>query len=417
MVLEDIVIGRDPETLRKYGKTGCGFLGKHVVGSGFESHVTNPVQLDLTNPHVMLILGKRGSGKSYTGGVLAEEIMNLPQEVKKNLTCIMIDTMGIFWSMKNSNDEALLLLKKWGMEPKGFETFNIVPAGLAGLYREKDVPFDDVFSIRPADLSVGDWLLTFGLDIFSGMGILLERVISKLSGNYNINDIIRKIESDKKSSEKERLALENRFSAAHNWGIFSENGTDIEALLQGGRAIVLDISLQEWNVRNLLLGILAREIYQIRTKARREEESEKISGRGKMKVPMVWFIMDEAHNFLPAQGKTAATDPLLTLITQGRQPGISCAFITQRPNKLHADAVSQADMVISHRLTSKEDLDSLSSIMQTYLLEDIRKGISKLPKTKGSAVVLDDNSERLFNIQVRPRESWHAGSTPIALEK
>jgi uncharacterized protein len=356
---------------------------------------------------------------SYTGGVIAEEMVSLPEEIRKNLCCIMIDTMGIYWSMKQPNNDAVLLLKKWDMKPKGFETLNIVPEGLSEMYVEKNIPFDGVFSIRPAELSIGDWSLTFGFDMFSGLGILLERVISKLKGNYSIDDIISVIQEDTKSDMKERLALENRFSAAKRWGIFSEHGTNIQDWLVGGRAVVLDISLQEWSVRNLLLGILAREVYQIRTNARREEEAGKMSGRFKMTVPMVWFIMDEAHNFLPhtSEGKTTATEPLLTLLRQGRQPGISTVFITQRPNKLHPDAISQADLVISHRLTSKEDLDSLSSIMQTYLLDDIKKAVSRLPKTKGSAVVLDDSSERLFNIQVRPRKSWHAGGTPIALSE
>jgi hypothetical protein len=55
--------------------------------------------------------------------------------------------------------------------------------------------------------------------------------------------------------------------------------------------------------------------------------------------------------------------------------------------------------------------------MQTYLLFDIRKSIGKLPKSKGSAVILDDNSERLFNVQVRPRQSWHAGESPLAFKE
>ncbi len=115
--------------------------------------------------------------------------------------------------------------------------------------------------------------------------------------------------------------------------------------------------------------------------------------------------------------KTAASDDLITLVTQGRQPGISLVFITQRPNKLHETAIAQSDLVISHRLTSKPDLDALGQIMQTYLLEDIRSSITNLPKTKGSALILDDNSERLFNVQVRPRLSWHAGGSPIALKE
>jgi hypothetical protein len=105
------------------------------------------------------------------------------------------------------------------------------------------------------------------------------------------------------------------------------------------------------------------------------------------------------------------------LLRQGRQPGISLVLITQRPNKIHEDAIAQADLVIAHRLTAKQDLEALSAIMQTYLLFDIKKSIGELPKSKGSALILDDNSERLFTIQVRPRQSWHAGGSPVALKE
>lgn len=91
-------------------------------------------------------------------------------------------------------------------------------------------------------------------------------------------------------------------------------------------------------------------------------------------------------------------------------------FITQRPLKLHEDAVAQSDLVIAHRLTAQPDLAALSTVMQSYALEDIRKLVTELPKQPGSAVLLDDNSERLFAIQVRPRMSWHAGGTPTALK-
>jgi hypothetical protein len=57
MVVEDIIVGRDPEDLKKYGKKGCIFLGKHVVGKGFEYHLTNPVLMDVLRPHVILIVG------------------------------------------------------------------------------------------------------------------------------------------------------------------------------------------------------------------------------------------------------------------------------------------------------------------------------------------------------------------------
>ena len=417
MAVEEIVVGRDPEDLKKYGKKGCIFLGKHVVGKGRDYHLTNPVIMDVLRPHIILVVGKRGSGKSYTSAVIAEEIIMLPDEVKQNLSCLMIDTMGIFWSMKNPNDKDLLLLNKWGLKPKGFNVQNIVPVGLTKFYDKAGILYDGTFSIRPSELSAGDWALTFDISLFDLLGILLERVLKKLGSDYSIDDIIDEIGRDKRSEEKEKMSLENRFMSAKGWGIFSQDATPIEKILKPGVATVLDVSLQEWNVRNLMVGILAREIYQARVSARREEEIAIMGGEDVKKVPMTWIIIDEVHNFIPDKGETAATHPMLTLVKQGRQPGISLVLITQRPNKLHGDAIAQADMVISHRLTAKPDLDALSAIMQTYLLFDIKKSISFLPKTKGSAVILDDNSERLFNVQVRPRISWHAGASPVAIKE
>ena len=355
---------------------------------------------------------------SYTGSVIAEEMMMLSEEIRQNLSCLMIDTMGIFWSMKNPNDQDVMLLNQWGLKPRGFQVRNMVPVGLTDFYDKSGIGYDGTFSLRPSDLSVGDWALTFNISVLEPLGILLERVLKRLSGrNYSLKEVINEIEKDERSDEKEKLALENRFLAAEGWGIFSSEATPIEEILKPGMATVLDVSLQEWSIRNLMLGILVREVYQARTAARREEELATMEGEFVKKIPMTWIVIDEAENFIPARKETAATRDILTLLRQGRQPGISLALITQRPNKIHEDAISQADLVISHRLTAKPDLDALSTIMQTYLLTDIKKSITDLPKTKGSALVLDDNSERLFNIQVRPKMSWHAGGSPVALKE
>ena len=418
MVVEDIIIGREPEDLEKYGKKGCILLGKHIVGKGYDYHLTNPVLMYVLRTHVVLILGKRGAGNSWTGGVMAEEIIKLPEEIKQNLACLMIDTMGIFWSMKNPNDQDVLLLNEWGLKPEGFPIRNIVPIGLTDFYDKAGIGYDGTISIKPSELSVGDWALTFDINLLESLGILLERVIKRLKGrDYSLRDIVNEIEIDKRADEKEKMALENRFLAAEGWGIFSSQATSIEEFLKPGVATVLDVSLQEWNIRNLMLGMLLGEIYQARISARREEELAVMGGEIVKKIPMTWVIIDEAENFIPTKKETAATHDLLTLLRQGRQPGISLVLITQRPNKIHEDAIAQADLVIAHRLTAKPDLEALSAIMQTYLLFDIRKSIGELPKAKGSALILDDNSERLFNIQVRPRMSWHAGGSPVALKE
>ncbi|UCG95439.1 MAG: ATP-binding protein [archaeon] len=423
MPLREIVVGRDAPDLEKYGSKGTVFLGRHLVGEGENANLTNPVMLDVARPHVMIICGKRGSGKSYSGCVIAEEIMKLPEDIRKKLSVLMVDTQGIFWSMKNPNERDMVLLNQWKIKPQGFPVEVYIPAGLEKRFKKEAIPYDRVFTIKPSEFTSEDWALSFSLSLVDTLGILLDRSIKKIKSqgqDYTIDEIIDTINDDVLSEKKDKLALVNRFTSAKEWGIFSREGINIEELIKPGAVSIIDISFysqisEGWSIRSMLTGLICRKVQHLRTMARREEETETMEGFRKIKVPITWIMIDEAHNFLPAEGKTASSDPLLTLIKEGRQPGISTVLITQRPNKLHEDAISQADLVLSHRLTAEPDLKALRSIMQTYLLFDITKYIGDLPRKPGTAIILDDNSERIYPVAVRPRQSWHAGGTPIAI--
>ena len=135
----------------------------------------------------------------------------------------------------------------------------------------------------------------------------------------------------------------------------------------------------------------------------------------KKKIPMVWIFLDEAHEFLPREGETLATGSLLQLVREGRQPGISMVFATQQPGKIHTDVLTQSDMVISHRITSKIDIEALNTIMQTYMATTLGKALDQLPRLRGVALILDENQERVYSVQMRPRFSWHGGETPTAI--
>ncbi|MBI5133128.1 MAG: ATP-binding protein [Thaumarchaeota archaeon] len=94
---------------------------------------------------------------------------------------------------------------------------------------------------------------------------------------------------------------------------------------------------------------------------------------------------------------------------------MSLVVITQMPNKIHQDILSQCDLVISHRLTSRADLHALNAVMQTYMAEELWKYINSLPRWPGSALILDDNLEKIFTVNIRPRVAWHAGGTALML--
>ena len=424
--MQKIIVGRDKNDLKEFGERGTIFIGRHIVGEGEEAHLTNPIHMDVIRPHILLVCGKRGSGKSYTAGVIAEEMCLLPEEIRKNLSVIMVDTMGIYWSMKKPNEKEKEILQEWNLKPKNIENINFfIPKAYVKEYQNAGIDFDYPFTLPCSELTAMDWIITFGFSPVDEHGIVIERVINKLkdSGiNYSIQDIIEEIKQDKKANQKVKDLLTGMFNVAEEWGVFEREGTPIEEFLKPGGISVIDIShylrsSSGWSVRTIIIGLLARRLFQARLMARKSEEVETITGEERKKLPMLWLVIDEAHQFIPTKGLTAASQPILTLIKEGREPGVSLVLITQIPNKLHPDALSQSDIVIAHRLTAEADIKALRSIMQTYMHEDILTYINNLPRKKGTAIILDDNSEKVYTVQIRPRLTWHAGGSPAAIKK
>jgi len=126
-------------------------------------------------------------------------------------------------------------------------------------------------------------------------------------------------------------------------------------------------------------------------------------------------MLDEAHEFLPKDATTPASDALITLLREGRQPGIAMLLSTQQPGKIHTDAMTQSDIVLAHRLTAKIDTDALGSLLQSYLKGSLDLELANLPRVAGACIVVDDVNERVYPMRVRPRFSWHGGSAPAII--
>ncbi|PSG99408.1 MAG: hypothetical protein BRC29_04800 [Nanohaloarchaea archaeon SW_7_43_1] len=416
-----ISVGRDDEDREEHGLKGSGVIGKHLVGEKQEAHKANPIHFDLARPHVMGVFGKRGTGKSYSMGTIAEEIQG--SDISQNLSTIIIDSMGIYWSMARPNNRATTMLESWDMKPKGFDAKVYIPEGKVDEFESQEMPYDDTFTLNPADFTSQEWGMAFNIEMNSKQGILLERMISKLkdnTDNYSIDDIIDAIRSFDFPKDTEE-GLVNRFMTAQEWGVFGEESS-LEKFTQREELSIVDVSAfgeiaSGWSVRSLIVGLLAKRILRRRMTARRIEEIDEMQNIAENEMPLTWMLIDEAHEFLPAEGKTPASDPLLRWVKIGREPGVSLVLATQQPAKLHPDALSQCDLVLSHRLTAKQDIDALGEIMQTYMRYDLKHYIDSLPDRTGTGLILDDNSERVYPIQMRPRKSWHAGGTPDAYDE
>ncbi len=426
----NVIIGRNEKDLQSYGDVATTLIGKQYITMGNLTSLGNQILLDALRPHVVLIAGKRGSGKSYTMGVIAEGLASLQNEVAKNITSLIIDTMGIYWTMKSPNykEAGLLKAKEWNEEPRGFSNIKVfVPKGSFDSIKEQNPTMADApFSISVSDLSASDWTDIFGFSINDEYGILINKAIEQVSEGgekYDIKDIIEELDRQI-APDVAKEACKQRFDAAMDWGIFERIGTPVESLLTPGGINILDISLYahslgEFNLRALVIGLLSQKILELRTLERRVEELKEINSTimlkeedTKKQIPIVWLFIDEVHEFLPVNSRTAATAALSRVIKEGRQPGIGLVIATQQPGKLDTDIITQSDIIISQHVTAKLDIDALNTVMQTYMAADIRKYLMDLPRLPGACIILDDNSERIYPVQIKPRLTWHGGETP-----
>jgi hypothetical protein len=394
----------------------AGFYGKRIL-------------MDSISPHAVFICGMRGSGKSYTLGVIAEELALKNDAVG----VIIIDPMGIFWSMNGPNkvEREQDLLTTWDLKPTSIDNIQVfIPAGYA--HDAPEETWDKIFTIRPSELTADDWCLTFGFDRFDTMGLLIDRVIEKVREGfttsdgqhvsargemYGIPEMIECIESEegilsRKQGFKNstRRALIARLKGAVEWGIFHKEGTKLRDLSRRGQISVIDVSFLQDNVRALIVGILARNILQTRKRTSRKE-AVGLSGLFET-IPVTWLMIDEAHILVPGSGrKTAATDALIEYVRQGRQPGCSIVLATQQPSAIDSRILSQVDIVICHKLVYEDDIKAVLRRMPSEVPERFQEDhfIKNLPI--GMAIIGDKQEEtsRCFLASVRPRISQHEG--------
>ncbi len=130
----------------------------------------------------ILVCGKTGTGKSYTLGVLVEELARIGNDI-----ILVVDTQGIFWSTVQPNEAYSESDKLWEFdrEARGFRVNILVPGdpaeryGDAAIVEEMERRGINIQELRlnPSDLSPEMWCDLFDLDINALMGIMLFKAV------------------------------------------------------------------------------------------------------------------------------------------------------------------------------------------------------------------------------------------------
>lgn len=436
-----------------------GDMDNVLLGRLAEAGPPIPVLHDLSLEHVIAMVGKRGSGKSYTLGAFLEGLCTKPGrsligQISGKRAVLLFDTLGIFqWmdvilvpdSTQGIIREQYAVRHGWSLKESPDLNVSIwVPQVDTNQVRQTG---HQKFTISYCDFTASDWGYLFGLDIYQDrMGQLLNDAYIKVTlegwidengqhpakQNYDIDDLLNCVRTDREISEsyqtETRRAVVQQLSTYARNPLFNAQGTLLSDLLRPGKLSVLVMNKMSDELRFTLITALIRRIMRTRIEASEIEKDQAIRGDASQNdtslqekppnaaVPPCWIAIDEAQNFLPSEKRSTATDVLVKLVREGRNYGISFVVTTQQPTAIDQRIMSQVDTLISHKLTVQGDIDYVRRNLKSNLPEDIKYANSSLAWDSllrsldtGQAIISNTEAERTHIVDIRPRMSAHGG--------
>jgi len=438
------------------------YLGKVLEHTSAPDLYLYDVWLDIGYPHVALVPGRRGTGKSYALGVFAEGLALTEREsnvTTKGIghTVLIFDTLGQFWQMgskligRDSEERKQLDdIDRWGLQPLEIKKLQVfVPTG-----KEKPAEWKEL-KLRFCEVEPSELAGILGVDLYQDrMGQLLYHIYAKIreegyrmasidessgkitqggyvppKSNFDVQDLISCLDSDYEVISpnigyeiQTRRALRSRLVEISRWKIFASVGTAIDEIFKKGYVNVVNLEGIDEDLRNLIVAVVVRKIFQARESTRRREKFQEAGLKieiGGTPVSPGWVIIDEAHEFCPNVGRTAARDPLIRFAKEGRSLGLGLIMATQQPSALSEKISSQIELVISHALAFAADIRSLSDRLVNRVVPEFhhRSGVVSFEEQirllpTGSALISAVGIPRAFLMTMRPRITMHGGKAP-----
>jgi uncharacterized protein len=435
------------------------------MGTVAESGARRRLKLDLTAEHVVAMLGKRGTGKSYTLGVLLEGLGCAERETDLALASqpratLVLDVLDIFWSsaipLEPGADGELKKqferMESARMRQVGVNIDVWIPAGFEN--PDIDLPQTQTLRLRlsPSDLTADDWAALFGFDLVAEpRGMLLDEVLRKVTitgwmdsggnvhaalGQCGLGDLINCVDNDQDLSiaytDQTRRSVRQRLAAQAANPVFQGQPTGLRQLLKEGRVTILMLGRLPDPYKRLLTTILVRQIFRERREAsfarKRLDLGHHLTvgERGQLtsvvvrSIPRTWILVDEAQVLVPSDENTLSGEALIKFAKEGRNFGLSLAIATQQPSAVDGRLMSQVETLFVHQLTAKGDIDvALKSVKaplpaesrvdgtvleMTDLIRTLQQGDALFSCANGSGTVT-----RACIVRVRPRVTAHGG--------
>ncbi len=326
------------------------------------------------------ILARTGSGKSYTCGVIIEEL------IENNVPVVIIDPHGEFHSIKekNKSKRQRARMDEFGVSPKGYSSTEVYspepdlgkPLRLNGI----NLGAREIMNLLPTNLTN------------TQTGILYKAVkeLNSRKGNYSLEDIIRTV---KGSDSSAKWNLVTQLELISELKIFSGRFTKPDELVNPGSATIINLKGVNPDIQEMIVTRICTDIFR----SRKNEE-----------IPPAMLVVEEAHNFAPERGFKSAvsTDILRMIASEGRKFGLGLTVVSQRPARVDKNVLSQCNTQIILKVTNPNDLNAIKKGVEG-LDSEMQDEIKSLPT--GVALLVSNGIEKPIFVDIRVRRSKHGG--------
>jgi hypothetical protein len=360
-------------------------------------------------PRNLGIFGTVGAGKSNTAQVVIEEA------ARNGWAVIVLDVEGEYVDMDLPSNETNMAgqLAAFNRQPEGLSDFQVFFPASCTSPKSGSEPF--TLRLADFDTSVIGEILQVSLPernaLMDSVEYLQQKARTKVttsepeefqqlldaSPQARVPFTLRSL----RERASERASRSTEFfdflglSAKLSWLIHSEAfdlvgmpSLDTSRLLVPGRVSVLDVSVANDIVKNMVTADLLRKVF-----------AQKLT---RPDSPPTLLVIEEAHSFISrerVQTMQATLHMLRTVTRRGRKRWLSIAFVSQQPGHLPPELFELCNTRIVHTLRSTHNLDALLSTTG-----DVSRDLwARCPLLgPGQAVLSSPQLSRSIVLSVRP---------------
>lgn len=360
-----------------------------------------PIVLDargFTSTH-LAIIASTGAGKSYLAGVILEELM----KPTNRAATLVIDPHAEYDSLSEMQNQDTFVFGDYRPRVR--------------IFRPKDI------KVRISSLELGDlrYLLP---NLSEKMHYLLGQSFGKVKREFGerwtlgqLLVAIRAGENDKpvtdpdmdKEQDPTITALLWRVNSVLKSSIFDDHSSlPLQELCIPGQCTVLQLNEIPEREQQVIVATLLRRLNQARMDTVRQRSNQ--GDENYLPYP-IFVLIEEAHNFAPANADVITSQILKQILSEGRKFGIAIGLISQRPGKLDGDVLSQCMTQCIMRIVNPVDQSRIAESVETVG----RDLLAELPAlSKGQVIIAGASVNTPVLVQVRTRLTPHGAPDPDA---